>query len=54
MVTSMLGVVYWHTAHTSPGKIPTNADTAIKVATSSGTVVGQLVSCATSVHIKSL
>lgn len=33
----MLGIVYWKT-----GKIPTSADTGIKVATSSGTVIGQL------------
>ena len=42
LVNSMLGVVFWHDAKTSPGKIPNNADTAIKVATSSGTVVGQV------------
>ncbi|KZF21763.1 MFS transporter [Xylona heveae TC161] len=42
LVTSMLGVVYWHNAHTSPGHIPTTADTAIKVATSGGTVIGQV------------
>ncbi|KAL5458812.1 acid phosphatase pho5 [Paraphaeosphaeria minitans] len=41
MVVSMLGVVFWqNSAH--PGKIPSNADTAIKVATSTGTVVGQI------------
>jgi PHS family inorganic phosphate transporter-like MFS transporter len=33
----MLGIVYW-----KAGKMPTNSDTAIKVATSGGTVVGQL------------
>ncbi|OCK99538.1 phosphate permease [Cenococcum geophilum 1.58] len=42
MVNSMLGVVFWHNAKSGPGKIPNNADTAIKVATSSGTVVGQV------------
>ncbi|KAF2470424.1 MFS transporter [Lindgomyces ingoldianus] len=42
MVTSMLGVVFWHNAHSSPGKIPTKADTAIKVSTSTGTVIGQV------------
>jgi MFS transporter, PHS family, inorganic phosphate transporter len=42
MVNSMLGVVFWHDAKSGPGKIPNNADTAIKVATSSGTVVGQV------------
>jgi len=39
---SMLGVVFWHDAKSGPGKIPNKADTAIKVATSSGTVVGQV------------
>lgn len=42
LVTSMLGVVYWHDAQHSPGKIPSTADTAIKVATSGGTVIGQV------------
>ena len=42
LVTAMLGVVYWHTAKSSPGIIPTNSDTAIKVATSGGTVLGQV------------
>ncbi|KAF2760691.1 phosphate permease [Pseudovirgaria hyperparasitica] len=42
LVTQMLGVVYWHNATSGPGTIPTNADTAIKVATSAGTVVGQV------------
>lgn len=42
LVTSMLGVVYWHNAKNSPGIIPTNSDTAIKVATSGGTVIGQV------------
>ena len=43
LVTPMLGVVYWQTASGSAkGKIPTNSDTAIKVATSGGTVLGQL------------
>jgi PHS family inorganic phosphate transporter-like MFS transporter len=37
LVTPMLGVVYWHNATTKPGNIPTNSDTAIKVATSAGT-----------------
>lgn len=41
LITAMLGVVYWHDAKTNPGKIPTNSDTAIKVATSGGTVIGQ-------------
>lgn len=38
----MLGVVYWQDYAKSPGHIPQNADTAIKVATSAGTVVGQV------------
>ncbi|KAF2768553.1 MFS transporter [Teratosphaeria nubilosa] len=42
LVTPMLGVVYWHGAHKNPGKINPNADTAIKVATSGGTVLGQV------------
>ncbi|KAK5018065.1 MFS transporter [Cryomyces antarcticus] len=42
LVTAMLGVVYWQTAATKRGSIPTSADTAIKVATSGGTVIGQL------------
>ena len=33
----MLGLVYWQN-----GKIPEHADTAIKLATSCGTIVGQL------------
>lgn len=42
MVTSMLGVVYWNNAVHNPGKIPSTADTAIKVSTSAGTVIGQV------------
>ena len=42
MVTAMLGVVYWQDAAKKPGTIPTNSDTAIKVATSGGTVIGQV------------
>ena len=38
----MLGVVYWQDYATKPGTIPANADTAIKVSTSAGTVIGQL------------
>lgn len=41
-VTNMLGVVYWQHAKTNPGVIPASSDTAIKVATSGGTVIGQL------------
>jgi MFS transporter, PHS family, inorganic phosphate transporter len=37
----MLGMVFWHTSN--KGAIPHNADTAIKVATSGGTVIGQVV-----------
>ncbi|RMZ78463.1 hypothetical protein DV737_g3908, partial [Chaetothyriales sp. CBS 132003] len=39
-VTSMLGVVYWQDS--GSGTIPSSSDTAIKVATSGGTVLGQL------------
>lgn len=42
LVTAMLGVVYWHNAKNKPGTIPSSADTAIKVATSGGTVIGQV------------
>ena len=43
LVTAMLGVVYWQDAPSKKaGKIPTNSDTAIKVATSGGTVLGQV------------
>ncbi|KAI9696876.1 MAG: acid phosphatase pho5 [Bogoriella megaspora] len=43
LVTSMLGVVYWgDAAGKQKGKIPTTADTAIKTATSGGTVIGQV------------
>jgi PHS family inorganic phosphate transporter-like MFS transporter len=39
----MLGVVFWQGKKGSAkGAIPTNSDTAIKVATSGGTVLGQL------------
>jgi len=41
LVTAMLGVVFWQNK-TAKGTIPTNSDTAIKVATSGGTVLGQL------------
>ncbi|KAJ5691924.1 phosphate:H+ symporter [Penicillium macrosclerotiorum] len=44
LVVGMLGVVYWQGAHSSSGKIPSSSDTAIKVATSGGTVIGQLFS----------
>ncbi|KAK9355515.1 major facilitator superfamily domain-containing protein [Lipomyces doorenjongii] len=39
IVVTMLGYVYFHN---SGSKLPTNSDTALKVATSGGTVVGQL------------
>ena len=45
IVTTMLGVVYWQDPSiktSAQGKIPVHADTAIKVATSGGTVIGQL------------
>jgi PHS family inorganic phosphate transporter-like MFS transporter len=43
-VTPMLGVVYWQGSKfgKNEGKIPSNSDTAIKVATSGGTVIGQV------------
>lgn len=37
LLTIMLGIVYYP----GVGKMPTNSDTAIKLATSAGTVVGQ-------------
>lgn len=44
LVTAMLGVVYWQDNKNpkNAGIIPTNSDTAIKVATSGGTVIGQV------------
>lgn len=42
LAVSMLGVVYWQGAKSGSGKLPSSADTAIKVATSGGTVIGQL------------
>ena len=44
LVTAMLGVVYWQGPKfgKNAGKIPSNSDTAIKVATSGGTVLGQV------------
>jgi PHS family inorganic phosphate transporter-like MFS transporter len=41
LVTSMLGIVFFQN-HVSKGAIPSSSDTAIKVATSGGTVLGQL------------
>ena len=40
LVTNMLGVVYW--SKSNKGNIPQSSDTAIKVATSGGTVLGQV------------
>jgi PHS family inorganic phosphate transporter-like MFS transporter len=40
LASAMLGVVFWHGA--GKGVTPTNSDTAIKVATSGGTVIGQV------------
>ncbi|KAJ5819575.1 phosphate:H+ symporter [Penicillium riverlandense] len=42
LAVNMLGVVFWQGAASGPGKIPSSSDTAIKVATSGGTVIGQL------------
>ncbi|PGH13288.1 phosphate:H+ symporter [Polytolypa hystricis UAMH7299] len=42
LASAMLGIVFWQDSATNPGKITTSADTAIKVSTSAGTVVGQL------------
>ncbi|RMZ89195.1 hypothetical protein DV736_g3572, partial [Chaetothyriales sp. CBS 134916] len=43
-VTSMLGIVYWQDTGNpkTAGTIPSSSDTAIKVATSGGTVLGQV------------
>ncbi|KAL8961340.1 MAG: hypothetical protein Q9183_005320, partial [Haloplaca sp. 2 TL-2023] len=38
----MLGVVYWQSAESKPGIIPTKSDTAIKIAAFGGTVLGQV------------
>jgi PHS family inorganic phosphate transporter-like MFS transporter len=40
LVSSMLGVAFWQ--ESNKGKIPNHADTGIKVATSGGTVIGQV------------
>jgi PHS family inorganic phosphate transporter-like MFS transporter len=42
LVTNMLGVVYWQDAQTKKGSIPSTAETAIKISTSAGTVIGQV------------
>lgn len=41
LVTNLLGIVYWQDAQTKKGIIPTDVDTAIKISTSAGTVIGQ-------------
>jgi MFS transporter, PHS family, inorganic phosphate transporter len=41
LTTAMLGLVYWQHSHS--GTIPANSETAIKVATSVGTVIGQII-----------
>jgi PHS family inorganic phosphate transporter-like MFS transporter len=48
LLTTMLGIVYFHD---TKGAMPTSSDTAIKLATSAGTVVGQLVFGALADHI---
>ncbi|KAJ9145213.1 Mfs phs inorganic phosphate transporter [Coniochaeta hoffmannii] len=42
MITGLLGIVYFQQAVTNPGTLPSTADTGLKVATSAGTVIGQL------------
>ncbi|KAJ5483092.1 Repressible high-affinity phosphate permease [Penicillium diatomitis] len=43
LASAMLGIVFWQDASgKNAGKIPSSADTAIKVSTSGGTVIGQL------------
>jgi PHS family inorganic phosphate transporter-like MFS transporter len=42
MITGMLGIVYFQQALTNPGTLPSTADTGLKIATSAGTVIGQL------------
>ena len=42
LASAMLGVVFWQDSAIEPGHIPSSSDTAIKVATSGGTVIGQL------------
>jgi MFS transporter, PHS family, inorganic phosphate transporter len=41
LTTAMFGLVFWHTSN--QGVIPSNSETAIKVATAGGTVLGQLI-----------
>ncbi|KAF2663459.1 phosphate permease [Microthyrium microscopicum] len=40
LVTNLLGIVYFQ--HSNKGKIPSEVDTAIKISTSAGTVIGQV------------
>ncbi|CAG7991940.1 unnamed protein product [Penicillium olsonii] len=42
LVVSMLGIVFFANGSAGHGKLPVNVDTAVKVATSGGTVLGQL------------
>jgi PHS family inorganic phosphate transporter-like MFS transporter len=42
LASAMLGVVFWQDSPVKTGSIPSSSDTAIKVATSGGTVIGQL------------
>jgi PHS family inorganic phosphate transporter-like MFS transporter len=42
MITGMLGIVFFQQALTNPGTLPSTADTGLKIATSAGTVIGQL------------
>jgi len=42
MASAMLGAVFWQNGTKTSGKIPSHSDTAIKVSTSGGTVIGQL------------
>jgi PHS family inorganic phosphate transporter-like MFS transporter len=50
LLTTMLGIVYFPGSRRK-GVMPTSSDTAIKVATSAGTVVGQLVFGALADHL---
>ncbi|KAJ6153653.1 phosphate:H+ symporter [Penicillium chermesinum] len=42
LCVDMIGAAYWQNAGSNPGKLPSHSDTALKVATSGGTVLGQL------------
>lgn len=41
LLSTLVGIVYFHGEKSNPGVTPPNADTAIKVSTSAGTVIGQ-------------